>query len=170
MKIRAISLWEPWATAWAIGLKGGETRSWRPPQAAIGAPLAICSARTERDPESGEHLRYWFHQRLGLCDESARAFKSAGVQTWHDLRRGHVIAICRLADVQPTTLAGMSRSALEGSWGNYSPGRFVWIPENMTRLNEPIPVIGRQGLFSWEVPAELHRIPEINRILAPSAK
>lgn len=166
MKIRAISLWEPWATAWAIGLKRGETRSWQPSDEAMGQPLAICSAKTERDPETGESLRDWFHCRLETCEASSRAFEAAGIHVWRDLPRGHVIAICNLHIVRSTTGADLTRG-LEATWGNFSAGRYVWLPEKMTRLDTPIPVVGRQGLFWWDVPPALHEIPKLADIIGP---
>ena len=48
--MNCISLWQPWATAIALGLKTIETRSWPAPKSAIGHPLAIAAAtRQEKD-------------------------------------------------------------------------------------------------------------------------
>lgn len=35
-------------------------------------------------------------------------------------------------------------------YGDYSAGRFAWILENVKPLAEPVPVVGRQGLFEWD--------------------
>jgi hypothetical protein len=39
--IQAITLWQPWASLIARGLKRYETRSWAPPASLIGKRLAI---------------------------------------------------------------------------------------------------------------------------------
>ena len=62
MTIKAISLWQPWATAWVIGLKKAETRHWAPVTfldrvaRGYGGPLAIHAAKTDRDPNTGEYF------------------------------------------------------------------------------------------------------------------
>ena len=49
--MKAITLWQPWATLVATGLKEYETRSWAPPEDLIGRRLAIHAAkRTPRQP------------------------------------------------------------------------------------------------------------------------
>jgi len=32
-------------------------------------------------------------------------------------------------------------------YGDYTPGRFMWITENLQTF-DPVPVVGRQGLFN----------------------
>ena len=46
--IRAISLWQPWASAMAIGAKVNETRSW---PTSYRGDLLICSAKRKPSPE-----------------------------------------------------------------------------------------------------------------------
>lgn len=43
--MKAISLWQPWASLIACGAKAFETRSWPPPPALIGQTIAIHAAR-----------------------------------------------------------------------------------------------------------------------------
>lgn len=42
--MRALTLWQPWASLIAIGAKPWEFRSWRPPAALVGRRLAIHAA------------------------------------------------------------------------------------------------------------------------------
>ena len=42
---------------------------------------------------------------------------------------------------------------MEEALGNYGPGRFGWILDDITMLAEPVPFRGMQGLF--DVPDDL---------------
>ena len=53
--MKAITLWQPWASMVAMGLKQNETRSWAPPKALIGERIAIHAAK--RVPKIEEHIR-----------------------------------------------------------------------------------------------------------------
>lgn len=35
-------------------------------------------------------------------------------------------------------------------FGDYTPGRYAWILEDVKQLPEPIPAKGHQGLWNWE--------------------
>jgi activating signal cointegrator 1 len=45
----------------------------------------------------------------------------------------------------------------EAAWGNYRCGRYAWLTRNNRRLSKPVPVIGRQGIFSLSLQAS-HRV------------
>lgn len=165
MIIKAISLWEPWATAWVIGLKKGETRGWCPRAGAevYRGPLAVQAAKTKRDPKARVSLRDVFRKRLMDCRRSAMAFSSASIYGWDDLRPGHVIGICWLDSVVPSEKC--TPDQLERSWGDFGRGRFIWVPQRMTRLPVPVPCVGRQTLFNWEIPDSVLSLPEVQRVL-----
>ena len=167
--IRAISLWQPWATAWALGLKRAETRHWSP--RAKGAvylgPLAIHAAKTERDPRTGASLREWFERRMESCLRSAQAFRAAGFDSWNSLSRGQVIGVCRLGAVRPSEEC--SPDEIDRAWGNYSVGRSIWFPSDMLAFPEPVSCVGRQGIFNWDVPDYVLALRGIQQVLsAPS--
>lgn len=50
----------------------------------------------------------------------------------------------------------------EREWGDYTPGlgRYAWLTCNLRTLREPVPIVGRQGL--WIPPAETLRAIETN--------
>ena len=48
--MKAITLWQPWASLIAAGAKTIETRTWSPPHSLIGQPLAIHAAMTLVEP------------------------------------------------------------------------------------------------------------------------
>lgn len=152
--MNAISLWQPWASAIAVGLKTIETRSWAPPTAAIGQPLAICSAKAQTVFMNNErlHLRDWWIAHVRYNPDHHIPFHRAGMDNWVDLPFGKVVATARLYAVCSTSEDpppdGVSLNT-DAAWGDFSPGRFAWFLDNITPLEQPVPVIGRQGIFNW---------------------
>lgn len=152
--MRAISLWEPWGSAIALGLKKIETRHW---STKYRGPLAIHCAKTRehadfiRDPL----VAAFFHE-VGIYRESQLAF-------------GKVVAVCTLVDVVTTdvlaTMAG-EITAKEEAFGNYDLGRFGWKLANVKRLEQPFEHRGAQGFFN--VPDEL--LPSVSSATAEVQK
>jgi hypothetical protein len=35
-------------------------------------------------------------------------------------------------------------------WGDFTPGRFAWLLDDVRKLHQPIPAKGRQGLWEWD--------------------
>lgn len=149
MIIKAISLWEPWASLMRCGAKTIETRSW---YTAYRGPLLICGAK-----------RWGLEQNLFLY--------SRGVQRalgWNEPRHfitaqemlsGKAACVVDLVDCRPTESFALRRHQRwpELHFGNFDPGRYGWVTKNR-RTFEPFPVVGRQGLFNVEVPDELLRV------------
>lgn len=132
--MKGISLHEPWATAIARDLKRIETRGFR---LHYRGRLAICAARTTL-------FQHLIHSEL-----LRHHFERVGVTELGHLSPGCIVATCRVRDVIPveelTTI-----SAQERLFGNYAPGRYGWILDDLARLKEPIPFRGNQGIF--EIP------------------
>lgn len=61
--MRALTLWQPWASLVAIGAKTIETRSWPAPASAVGERIAIHAAATTRG----------FHELPGDCEGTMEA-------------------------------------------------------------------------------------------------
>ncbi|MCH9637772.1 MAG: ASCH domain-containing protein [Gammaproteobacteria bacterium] len=138
--MKAISLWQPWASLMAVGAKRFETRSW---STKYRGPLAIHAAK-----------RFQRHERELCGFEVFRlALEAGGYESPDDLPLGALVAVVDLTDVLPTAptlFEGFTFSARELTFGDYTPGRFAWKTENLRRLETPIPFRGAQGLF--EVP------------------
>ena len=43
--MKAITLWQPWASLIAARVKTSETRSWKPPQALLGERIALAATK-----------------------------------------------------------------------------------------------------------------------------
>ena len=142
--MKGFTLWEPWASLVAQGLKRNETRSWSTRYRGV---LAIHAAKTDRDVgpiqrifDVGEISRF-----------NRRAFMKAVKNGWP---LGKVVAVVELVDCIPTEQAvkeGLTK--MEKAAGDYSAGRFAWIFKNIRRVDPPIAWRGAQGL--WNVPLDL---------------
>lgn len=134
--MKTISLWEPWASAIAIGAKKIETRAW---YTGYRGPLAIHAAKT-RD-----------HADCFLFEPTVRAaFAAAGITAVGDLSFGCIVATCTLKACLKTERIAGGIGELERALGGYDPGRFGWVLENVVRLPKPIPARGSQGFWEWK--------------------
>jgi hypothetical protein len=147
--MKALTLTQPWATLVAIGAKRIETRSWK---TSYRGPLAIHAAKgfLQRDVRG-----FWedepFHSAL----------RPGGIWTYPNLMAGSVLAICELVKCLPTVyqpprgpavfeLYPELDTARERAFGDYSPGRYAWILEDVKQLPEPIPAKGALQLWEFE--------------------
>lgn len=159
--MRAISLWQPWATAVALGSKRIETRHWA---TAYRGPLAIHAAKRMVRSELQHYRSHW---------NWTGAMRGAGWSFGKDaapidaLPFGTIVAVCDLIDCRPTD--SFTQAELDTperhpedidaySWtqrqmGNFDLGRFGWVLDNIRALPEPVPFRGGQSFFT--VPDEL---------------
>jgi hypothetical protein len=159
--MRAISLWQPWASAVALGSKTIETRHW---STDYRGPLAIHAAKRR---VLGEliHLQSFWNWQGAM---SALRTGSAWVEFEKVLPYGAIVAVATLADCLPTDSftngeldaprqpQGESSDIYnwtERQMGNFELGRFGWVLSDIRPLIEPVPFIGRQGFFN--VPDDL---------------
>ena len=141
MNVRAISLHQPYASGVALGLKRNETRHW---PTKYRGPLAIHAAqRTTRD------VREVFERIVAECDRAAYERIDTLCECDFDrLPFGAYVCTCVLADcVRVEDFPRVSER--ERLFGNYAPGRFVWVLDRITPLPSPIPARGRQGFWTW---------------------
>lgn len=137
MKIKCLSLWEPWASAMARGFKRNETRHWL---TSYRGPLAIHAAKKKFKNSDYEHGFISFLRGRGLLENPGC---------------GEVLCIVDLKKIPRTELAKRDASFEELELGDYSEGRYAWVTDNLRTLPKPYPLTGHQGLFDWEVPKEL---------------
>jgi hypothetical protein len=146
--MKALSLWQPWATLVAVGAKKFETRSWGTP---YRGALAIHATK-----------HTWQQAALADSDPYRAALVAAGYHTeeHYDLPHGAIIAVCNLTAVLQVpamahiqTMVELPPHEPERSFGDYTPGRYAWKLENVRRLEFPVVWRGAQGL--WHVPSDL---------------
>ena len=143
--MKTISLWQPWASAIAAGVKRCETRSWHTPYT---GPLAIHAAKRWTQDEG-----LFFDLRLSETPVARDLFAAAGIHRSTDLPFGVIVATCEIYGCRKTedVLAAGVLSEMERAWGDYRPGRWVWMLRDVRPLVEPLPWIGRQGFFETNI-------------------
>jgi hypothetical protein len=157
LRIRILTLTQPYATLIALGLKLIETRSWSTSHRGL---LAIHAGK-------GPGQLGWM-QMQHLC-RHVEPFKSALAELLHDrhpadvLPLGQVVAVVDLWDMAPLGGGSLLRtvdrhlitplSVQEQAFGDYGPGRWGWMLGNVRPLATPIAVKGGQGLRWWTPPA-----------------
>lgn len=136
--MKALTLWQPWATLIAIGAKKVETRGWRPP-ASLGR-LVICSAQRpmnlERDVAS-EATRLRIYAALGRRGHPHGDF----------MLYGRALCVVTVTTVCATDTLARTLSEDEQAFGDYTAGRFGWVLGDLRVFARPFPVCGRQGIF-----------------------
>ncbi len=132
--MKALSLWQPWASLIAADIKHFETRHW---DTRHRGGIAIHAAKRL--------------EAVSIADELAELCERAFGADWRSsLPRGAIVATAELAGVWPTARA-MRRGmigATEFVCGNYAPGRYAWQLESVRAIEPPVPYRGRQGLFT----------------------
>lgn len=179
--MKAITLYQPYASLIACGVKTIETRSWSTPYRGL---LAIHAAKTvpEEWEDEGDDLCRRFKNELGdrVLGDSKSLFGGAV------LPRSAIVAVAMLKECLPTDdtyddegylFDATARASVPGAddadtrirvpdndllTGNFSEGRFGWMLTNVKPLKQPVAARGKQGL--WDVDAALQAL--INKELA----
>lgn len=163
--IKALTLWQPYASLIALGIKFIETRSW---STKYRGPLAIHAGL--KKPHIDDDAEIW----RPLLDPNGSGMLMVPVFT------GAVVATCELVDVVPIRTLEDDQGRRDGSvvdmhlfrglwlirigavmrviedqrpYGDFAPGRFAWILDDIKPLSAPIPAKGKQGL--WELEMEI---------------
>lgn len=162
--LKALSLWQPWASLIAIGAKRIETRSW---STDYRGPVAIHASKHWTDKESV----------LVTTEPFATALRAHV-----SLPFGAIVAVADLVDCLPTITEGFDSVTVESSdgsciiippaepersFGNYAPNRFAWVLTNVRALPTPIWCAGHQKLYN--LPADIaERV--LAQLTAPEGK
>lgn len=145
--MKALTLWQPWASLVALGVKTIETRSWA---TRYRGELAIHAAKRPADPadmirlvaDNRDVFDRWLVAGLITEDRTADCYPM-----------GAVVATCNLVacvSVGQLTTDGHEVTAEELSFGDYTAGRYAWILRDVRPVNPPVSVSGRQGLWDWQ--------------------
>lgn len=134
--MKAISLWQPWATLIACGVKAHETRHWA---TAHRGRIAIHAAKRV--------------DHAGAPAELCR--RVLGRAWWEKCPQGAVVAVARLRACRTTDAVFQHITRADAASGNFTEGRFAWALTEVRPLDAPIPALGRQGLFNWPPPDDL---------------
>lgn len=157
--MKAITLYNPHAMLMAIGAKMIETR---PRKWSYVGPVAI---------HAGLH-RGWCH--LAKTEPFKSALSEAGLMFMNEMAEGAVVAIGNMVGCveseyfthakEGSDLVSYGGGSLklphpfsdrERAFGNYEPGRFCYVFDQIRRLSEPVPAKGNRGMWDWIPPAGL---------------
>ena len=131
-RLKAITLWQPWATLVAAGAKQYETRSWRTD---YRGPLAIHAGKRETTDA------VWLRVREPQVANRIRPF---------DFPLGAIIALAEIASINPTDKRRIVVRPLELELGDWTPGRWAWLLRRVRKLETPIPVRGWPWLWDFD--------------------
>jgi len=127
--MKALSVWQPWASLIAMGLKRYETRSW---WTSYRGPLVICAAKRNYDVNEAATLFY-----------KADPDRHVSEILW--LPKGMALCVVELVSCSRTD--GLPVAVPERLLGDFSRFRFAWELKNLKPFVEPFSVRGRQRLF-----------------------
>ena len=167
--MKAITLWQPWASLLACGAKIYETRSWKTD---YRGPIAIHAAQKPAHKIFSKLIEYDTAKLMLECLRPLDIWFPA------DLPHGCIIATADLVNCwrivnYPGTNVDMAknmniRARLDVSinhpdfnkyiipteqemlFGDWTTGRYAWEVKNVKILPEPISAKGHQRLWNWE--------------------
>lgn len=142
--MKAITLWQPWATLLAVGCKHMETRSWptkyrgeilihasKKPYSQVRKILPTKDRRYIEDLLQINRVNGQEHVPTGVI--VGKAELTGCMKITESFRSG-------LANIRPEELI----------LGDFTPGRYAWIMERPVLFKEPIPAKGMQGLWNYD--------------------
>ena len=138
--MRIITLWQPWASLIAHGLKEYETRSW---STSYRGSLLIHAAKRPVDKYELLPIRCG----VGGGGVTLSQIDELNSLLDQELPLGCVVAAVNLADCSQMGHCPIKDiSILEQSVGYWETGRYAWKLDTIERLTNPIPWRGGQGL------------------------
>lgn len=146
--MKALTIWQPWASLIIAGAKPWEWRGWSAPRGAIGQRIAIhAGARPVKPGEIVDILH-----RLAAGDSSLVA------EIAKPLLLDVPVAAWPRSSVLGTAILGEPMPALAWAATYLAPGydsrridhhKFAWPLTDIERCEPPIPGRGMQGLWEW---------------------
>lgn len=134
--LRAISLWQPWASLMALGAKHIETRSW--PTDYRGYVAIHAAQKWNADLRELTYSEPFWES---LNEEYDQA---------NDLPRGVIVAVGHLSGCLSTHDRNLipAPHTNEHHFGDYAPKRYMWLFPRIWKLSSPVYVRGRQGFWT----------------------
>lgn len=128
--MKAISLWQPWASLWLSPFKVHETRSWATKHRGW---IAVHAAK-----RLGEDLP---ETLVAICE------KQFGLNWQSKLRYGAVIGAVYVDDCRQMPHEVEPVHQDDEECGDWRPGRFAFRRRDNYQLIKPVPFRGRQRIF-----------------------
>jgi hypothetical protein len=139
MKVKTLTIRQPYAELMAQGIKKFETRGWITKYRGI-----VCIHSGLSNLKSQQHTLDSLHERFPIT----QAIKQ------EKLIYGHVLAVAQLTEVKFIgPLLQVQQSELEQAVGYWAVKGYAWKLDNIVKLSTPFPYKGMQGLFDLVVPS-----------------
>lgn len=146
--MKAISLWQPWASLVVLGDKEFETRSWA---TNYGGPLLIHAGKRKNIKEMVELLEYSDAYETGLISfgiwDEVNARRSAK-EMLDAMPFGKIIGKVDLVGCFKSEDMRSQITEREMDFGDWTPGRYVWKFANPRMFDNPFEYTGELGLFN----------------------
>lgn len=141
--MKALTLWQPWASAIAFGLKQYETRPRKTNHRGLLA-IHAGKAMNEEVLASLGHIQWSDHIKLPL----SRRYDQVGAG---DFPQGVVVAVAELEDcltMDDELIASVG--AQERSLGHWEAGRYAYKLTDVKALKTPVAASGKQGMWTLD--------------------
>ncbi|MFW6027183.1 MAG: ASCH domain-containing protein [bacterium] len=148
--MKALTLWQPWASLVAIGIKQYEFRRWPAPRAFVGERIVIHAAKRPVDPaEIGALLndRERLAGSLGTFDPAEITF----ARDYIEGQDGIFPLGCGLAEATvgtPRRAIDLFRAHMDPD--EIDPDMWAWPMEAVEEFRKPVPARGAQGFWDWQ--------------------
>lgn len=136
MQWNILSVWQPWASLMACGIKTIETRLEPAPEGWVGQDLLLHSSAGDSKLHVYKWVEWKYPEQLKTM-LAGREFK--------DLPRNQVIAIARLEECRKTDFRDWDQtmSPVEDRWG--------WVLTNIRKLEKPVEHSCERGTYSVDL-------------------
>jgi hypothetical protein len=177
--MKALTLWQPWASLLACGAKKYETRSWATSYRGLIAIHAAAKSISSILKDCFPCHEWDFHPSHAAYTDFVNAAERSLGYSITDLSRGAVIATAELVNCWyivyhpgtnvdkalriPIGAESMTKdkhasdfgdyfvpTEQEMLFGNWTPGRYAWEFANVKILDVPIPAKGGQRIWNWK--------------------
>lgn len=149
--MKALTLWQPWATLVAMEEKHIETRCWETKyrgemaiHSAAKLPVKWLGASAHTEPFRDELADIFGVRR----DRDERSGKNVD-DILRGLPFGKVLCIVRLTKIEKTFDVCDWLTDRELLFGNYEDGRYAWHLEMVEVFEPPVPAKGNRMLWNW---------------------
>lgn len=155
--MKALTLWQPYASLIAIEAKPFETRDWAPPPALIGKRIAIHAAKRKiratdfPDQKTADSIHdafgrcswnHWLPLGVVVCTAVLRGAYQAGPTAYHLLPP---LATIRRSVTGSPPLDGVPVD----DFGDYTEERWLWHLTDVQEVDPPVPASGFQKFWEW---------------------
>jgi len=140
--MKALTIWQPWASLIMAGAKPFEFRGWRAPRSMIGQRIVIHAAKRRPDWHECRHLLLALQEGGEIAAETCLHPAIA------------LPILCGCVDELPRS-AGLGTAIIGEQHANWG-----WPMLDVEVWPEPIPMRGAQGFWHWHTPGDLSLVAE----------